>query len=630
MLLGCLISSRQPSLARPSGSEPLSLFNELKRRNVIRVAFGYVVSCWLLAQVADLVLGNIGAPDWVMQTLLLVMALGFPVVVFFSWAYEVTPEGIKRESEIDRSQSITHITSRKLDRAIIAVLIIALGYFAWESRFSRHETSADQAPSTADAIPQQAASEVTAEPVPAISKQSIAVLPFDNRSRNADDEYFTEGVHDDLLTKLAHIGSLKVISRTSVNRYKETDKSIPEIAAELGVTTIMQGAVQRSGSTVHINVQLIDAKTDEHLWAEIFDRELTAENLFAIQGEIASSIANALDATLTQDDEQQLITVPTDNLEALEAYFTGKQLADQRSREAIESAIVEFERAISLDPNFALAYAGLAYAWLLIPEYSATVDRKLSRDSSKSAIARALELDPELPSGLAFMGWSKMVHVYDWTSAEQLLRRALELQANNSAALHWLSHVLSWQGYHVEAIAVARQAVDVDPHSPLMLMNLAYILMDDGRFEEAAKYRELTLELRPDYTELWRNTWLTFMRAGEFENATQAVVNWAAGSGRDVNRARQLGRILEQSQSTGEMAQFPDELLTVLAIGTENLGQVYAAGGDAESAIAEIQIALDERAGSRSVLSMKINPLYDFFRDDPRFIKMLKEMNLYP
>ena len=605
------------------------MFNELKRRNVIRVAFGYIVSCWLLAQVADLVLENIGAPDWVMQTILLLMALGFPVVVFFSWAYEVTPEGIKRESEIDRSQSITHVTSRKLDRAIIAVLIIALGYFAWESRFSRSETGAEQALPAEDAIPQQAAPQAIAEPAPVISKQSIAVLPFDNRSRNVEDEYFTEGVHDDLLTKLARNGSLKVISRTSVNRYKETNKSIPEIAAELGVATVVEGAVQRSGSTMHINVQLIDAKTDEHLWAEIFDRELTAENLFAIQGEITSSIANALEATLAQDDELRLNTVPTDNLEALEAYFTGKQLADQRSREAIESAIGEFERAISLDPDFALAYAGLGYAWLLMPEYSATVDRKLSRDSSKSAIARALELDPELPSGLAFMGWSKMVHEYDWTSAEQLLRRALELQANSSDALHWLSHVLSFQGRHAEAIVVARQAVEVDPYSPLMTMNLAYILMDDGRFDEAARYRARTLELRPAYTELWRNTWLTFMRAGEFTNATQALVNWAAGTGRNVDQARQLGHILEESQSSGEIARFPEELLTNLAIGTENLGQVYAAGGDADSAIAEIRVALNEHAGSRSVLSMKINPLYDFIRDDPRFIEMLKEANLY-
>ncbi len=323
-------------------------------------------------------------------------------------------------------------------------------------------------------------------------------------------------------------------------------------------------------------------------------------------------------------------TTPTDNLAALEAYFIGKLLADQRGRVAIESAIEEFERAISLDPDFALAYAGLGYAWLLIPEYSATVDPGLSRDSSKAAIARALELDPELPSGLAFMGWSKMVHEYDWVSAEQLLRRALELQPNNSGALHWLSHVLSFQGQHVEAIAVARQAVEVDPYSPLMTMNLAYILMDDGQFEETAKYRELTLALRPDYTELWRNTWLTFLRAGEFDNATQALVNWASGTGRNVDQARQLGLILERSHESGDIAQFPGDLLSDLAIGNENLGQVYAAGGDAESALATIRIALDEHAGSRSVLSMKINPLYDFIRDDPRFVQMLKEVNLQP
>ncbi len=228
------------------------------------------------------------------------------------------------------------------------------------------------------------------------------------------------------------------------------------------------------------------------------------------------------------------------------------------------------------------------------------------------------------------MGWSKMVHEYDWQSAEELLRKSLKIQAHSSDALHWLSHVLSFQGHHEEAIATARLAVEVDLWSPLMNMNLAYILMDDKRFDESAKYRDVTLKLRPNYTELWRNTWLTFMRAGEFENATETFVNYAAGTGRDVDKARQLGEILEQSHRTGEMAQFPADLLSSLSIGTENLGQVYAAGGDAESAIAELRIALDERAGSRSVLSMKINPLYDFIRDDPRFIEMMKEANLAP
>jgi TolB-like protein len=588
----------------------LSFFKELKSRNVFKVGIAYVVVAWVIIQLADVLAPQLNLPDWTARMITFIVLLGFPVALVMAWALELTPQGVKKAG------------GSNMPIYIFAVVLLATSFYWY---FGKEPDPATNPPSeTTQAVEKEVAAVIPA------GLPSIAVIPFENMSMDVANEPFTVGIHGDLLTQLSKINSLKTISRTSVLRYRSSDKSIPEIAIELGVSYVVEGGVQRTGDKVRISVQLIDAASDEPLWAETYDRGLSAANIFAIQSEIASSITIELEATLTQDDEQRLNTVPTNNLEALEAYFTGKQLADERGREAIESAIGEFERAISLDPDFALAYAGLAYAWLLIPEYSATVDPKLSRDSSKAAIARALELDSELPSGLAFMGWSKMVHEYDWVSAEQLLRRALELQAHNSGALHWLSHVLSFQGRHAEAIAIARQAVEVDPYSPLMTMNLAYILMDDGQFEESAKYRGRTLELRPDYAELWRNTWLTLMRAGEFAKATQALVNWAAGTGRDVDQARQLGRILERSQSSGEMAQFPEELLTNLAIGNENLGQVYAAGGDADSAIAEIQIALDERAGSRSVLSMKINPLYDFIRDDPRFIEMQKEANLFP
>jgi len=588
----------------------LSLFKQLKHRNVIKVGIAYVVVAWLIIQLADVLAPQLNLPEWTPRMITFIVLLGFPVSLVMAWALELTPQGVQKAG------------GSNMPIYIFAAVLAAISFYWY---FGKETGSANKPSSeTAQAVEKQIKAVISAGP------PSIAVIPFQNMSMDDANEPFTVGIHDDLLTQLSKINSLKIISRTSVLRYKGSDKPIPEIANELGVTSVVEGGVQRVGDNVRINVQLIDAASDKHLWAETYDRKLSAANIFAIQSEIASSIANALEATLTQDDEQRLDTAPTENLEALQAYFTGKLLADQRGREAIESSIQEFERAISLDPNFALAHAGLAYAWLLIPEYSTSVDPKMSRDSAKAAIARALELDPELPSGLTFMGWSKMVHEYDWTSAEQLLSRALELQGNNSGALHWLSHVLSWQGRHAEAIAIARQAVEVDPYSPLMTMNLAYILMDDGQFEETAKYRLLTLELRPDYTELWRNTWLTFLRAGEFDNATQALVNWATGTGRDVAQARQLGRILEQSQKTGEMAQFPEDLLSNLDIGNENLGQVYAAGGDAESAIASIRIALDERAGSRSILSMKINPLYDFIRDDPRYIEMLKEVNLYP
>jgi len=585
----------------------MSFFTELRKRNVFKVTIAYLVVGWVLIQIADVLAPQLNLPEWTPRMITFVILLGFPVSLVMAWALELTPQGVKKASGSD------------VPIYVFGVVLVALSIY-W---YFGQQSEAPSQPATGTAQTEDETIIHTGPP-------SIAVIPFVNMSMDEANEPFTVGIHDDLLTQLSKINSLRTISRTSVLRYRGSDKSIPEIAKELGVSSVLEGGVQRVGDNVRINVQLINATTDEHLWAQTYDRELSAANIFAIQSEIAKSIARALEATLTDADHERLGITPTQNLAALEAYFIGKQLADQRGREAIESAIKQFERAVSLDPDFALAYAGLGYAWLLIPEYSAIVDRKLSKDSSKAAIARALELNPELSAGLAFMGWSKMVHEYDWQAAERLLRKALVNHANNSDALHWLSHVLSWQGRHEEAISVARRAVDVDPYSPLMTMNLAYILMDDGHFDETAKYRDITLQLRPNYTELWRNTWLTFMRAGQFESATKALVNWAGGTGRDVDEARKLGRILEHSNKTGEMAQLPAELLANLSIGTENLGQIYAAGGDAESALTAIRVALDERAGSRSVLSMKINPLYDFIRDDPRFIELMQEANLYP
>ncbi len=586
----------------------MSFFNELKQRNVFKVSIVYLVVGWLLIQVAEVVAPQMNLPEWTPRMITFVVMLGFPVSLVMAWALELTPEGVKKAS------------GSNAPIYIFALVLAGLSlYWFFDTSV---ETTVQTSRTSGLKVPVSATVE-TGPP-------SIAVLPFANMSMDDANEPFTVGIHDDLLTQLSKINSLKVISRTSVLRYRGSDKSIPEIAAELGVSSILEGGVQRVGDNVRINVQLIDAAKDEHLWAETYDRKISAANIFAIQSEIAASIALALEATLTEADQTRMSSVPTQNLEALEAYFSGKRLADQRGKQPIEAAIREFEQAVELDPNFALAYAGLGYAWLLMPEYSPTIDRKLTRDSSRSAIARALELDPELSEGLAFMGWSKMVHEYDWQAAEALLRKALSIKANNSDALHWLSHVLSFQGIHKEAVATARKAVEVDPYSPLMNMNLAYILMDDKRFDETAYYRDFTLELRPNYTELWRNTWLTFMRAGDFKSATESLVNWASGTGRDPAIARKLGEILEKSHNSGEMAEFPEELLATLGIGTENLGQVYAAGGDTENALKELRIALDEHAGSRSVLSMKINPLYDFIRSDPRFIQLMKEANLAP
>jgi len=226
------------------------------------------------------------------------------------------------------------------------------------------------------------------------------------------------------------------------------------------------------------------------------------------------------------------------------------------------------------------------------------------------------------------MGWNRLIHDYDWPGAEQTLRRALEIQSNHSGALHWLSHVLSWQGKHEEALAVARQAVAVDPLSRLMKMNLAYILVDAGDFENAIPLARSTIEGQPGLASRMRNLWLHELRAGNAEGGAEVLEAWANAEGRDVAAARDIGKLFIQHQRSGEALEVSDELVTRMSLGSEDLAQVYAFVGDGESALQALKIAFEERSGSRSVLSMKINPGYDFIRGDPRFVALLQKLGL--
>jgi len=581
------------------------LVTELKRRNVMRVAVAYAIAGWVLMQIAATVLPIFETPPWILKVVTFLIVLGFPIALILAWAFEMTPEGIKREADVERSDSITAQTGRKLDRAIIVVLLVGIAWLA------------------ADKLLWTDGETVITE-----DKRSVAVIPFQNMSQDAANEPFTIGIHDDLLTQISKIGSIKTISRTSVLQYRDTTKTIPEIARELGVATILEGGVQRAGSRVRINAQLIDAATDEHLWAETYDRELNATNIFAIQSEIALAIAAALQATLTVDEQQRLDNVPTRSIAALERYFVGKQMLEGRNTDSLLAAVDYFQQVIKLDPDFALAYSGLADAYMLLPEYTASVDPGEIQAKSEAATAKAISLDPDLPEVLSSMGWNRLIHDYDWAGAEQMLRRALEIQPNHSGALHWLSHVLSWQGKHEEALAVARKAVAVDPLSRLMKMNLAYIMVDAGDFGRGIPLARTTIERNPNFVSQMRNRTLHELRAGDIESGAMGLEAWAAAEGRDVAAARAIGKLFVRHQQSGEPQEISDELVTRLELGSEDLAQVYAFVGDGDSALQALEIAFEERSGSRSVLSMKINPAYDFIRDEPRFVALLQKLGL--
>jgi TolB-like protein/Flp pilus assembly protein TadD len=498
----------------------MSLLEELKRRNVFRVAIGYIITAWLLLQVVDLVLENINAPDWVMQVFMLALAIGFPLAIFFAWAFEVTPDGVKRESEVDRSQSIARSTGRKMDRNIIIAMALALAYFAYD-KFSgpEHDGPVQTDPPSSEAVAETAVT-TTSEALKTDEK-SIAVLPLVNRSINAEDAFFAEGLHDELLTQLSRISALRVISRTSVMGYAGTTKRIPEIASELGVKTLLEGGVQRSGNRVRINVQLIDASNDEHLWAEVYDRELTADNLFDIQSDITQAIASALQAVLTGEEQQNLEQKPTDNLDAYAYYLRGKAESKGYGRlnQDIERTIASFQAAIDLDPQFAAAYASLAIDWTELFWGTNKLGNELQH--ALKALQQAQALAPESPDTLTAEGYYHYWGHLDYAQAIAAFDQALEREPGNFLALRGKAYALRRLGSLDESIALMEKTISMDPLDAEMPTDLGYTLMHTGQIERARAMMNRSVKLAADRPfSQWARTELLLV-TGELEQASQ-------------------------------------------------------------------------------------------------------------
>ena len=477
----------------------MSFWEELRRRNVVRVGIAYAVGAWLVLQLTEVLSELLDLPAALGPIVVSIVLIGFPVALLAAWVFELTPEGLKRESDVDRGQLRTRQSGARLNALISVLLAVAVAYLLLDKLVLQDAPDGGivEAPVVtgaamdADPTPDTGSMEIPATP----SRQSIAVLPFENRSRVEDDAFFVEGVHDDLLTTLARIGDLKVISRTSVSQYAGTAKTIPEIAEELGVATVMEGAVQRAGDTVRINVQLIDAATDEHLWAEIYDRELTAENLFAIQSEISEQIARALEATLTQDEERRINERPTDNLAAYNAYLRGRQLQARRNTVQLNEAMAEFQRAVELDPNFALAWVGIGETATLLANWG-TMSREERDRIRKDAADRAIELAPDLGEA-----WTIYATVADsLEEAETRYQKAIELSPNYATSYLWYANDIQGDFRRLEeAQELLETAVSLDPLSPILRQQAAHNLYLMGHTDIAARRLQDLLDEDPEF-----------------------------------------------------------------------------------------------------------------------------------
>jgi len=501
----------------------MSLFRELRRRNVFRVAIAYLAGAWLLTEVAGTLFPAFGVPDWAFRFVVILFALGFVPALIFSWAYELTPEGLKREKDVVRDESITHLTAKRLDGITIGLIVVALLFVAADRIWL----------SPRMAVPPRTPAEVAIKDIPVSAPKppdvqnlpnSIAVLPFTNRSANPNDVYFVDGIHDDLLTHISKIGAIKTISRTSVMQYRDTEKTIPEIAHELGVGTILEGGVQRAGQQIRINVQLIDARTDEHLWAEIYDRSLTTENIFAIQSEISKAISEALKAVLSPAEQKRIEAVPTENLEAYEFYLIGKQRMARRDTDSLEGAVKYLTEAVEIDPNYALAWSALGDVYLLQREKAGVSENELLL-KAQTAIDKALEIDPGLGEAYTSLGMLRY-NFNDLDGAEQSYRKAIEVSPNYSTTYHWYSILLRGQGRLQEASEMISKAVQLDPMSAVIRVNLAAALRVEGRHEEALEELEQAVAINPSYVTAYgamaTMEWQVFNRMAK---AVQAFVN---------------------------------------------------------------------------------------------------------
>jgi len=482
----------------------MSFFNELKRRNVIKVVVAYIVTSWLVAQVAQLAAESFGAPDWVMKMFITLLALGFPIAIIFSWAFEMTPEGIKKERDVDRSQSITNVTGQKLNYTIIGLLVVALGYFAYD-KFLLTPTAGENA--------NVAESEQTQNSGP----RTIAVLPFVNMSEDKGNEYFSDGLTEELLNILAKIKELHVAGRTSSFAFKGKEDDLRIIGEKLNVSTILEGSVRKDDkrNRVRITAQLINVENGFHLWSETFDREL--DDIFVIQEEVAREVAKALRVTLLGEEAEQVSHIATTGFNAYDIYLRGLQNLNEYSYASLNRATNDFQRALTLDPTYTPAQLGLIRTWQSLADTGA-ITRKEAADRSLPLLTLILQHEPDNADVHVLMAWVQ-VFQKDREAAEASYREALSKNSRNVAALIELGGFLRNRERVDEGMEYILRAAQIEPYSVPVQWELCWSYMWLQNLPGALKACGQIREISPDNPMGYYGTSLAYHLSGDIAQA---------------------------------------------------------------------------------------------------------------
>jgi TolB-like protein len=580
----------------------VSLLAELRRRNVIRVALLYGLAAWIILQVADVLVPALALPVSALRLIALLLILGFPLVVMFSWVYELTPEGLKKQHEVDRSQSITHETGRKINYMIGALAVLAIIVVAVERFIPR----TPPAPSAEDAAAES------------LSAKSIAVLPFADMSAGKDQEYFADGLSEELLNLLAKLPELRVIGRTSSFQFKGRNEDLRVIGEKLNVAHILEGSVRKSGEKVRISAQLIRAADGSHLWSQTYDR--TLDDIFVVQDDIAGEVVKALKLTLL-DSTSVTRSRPVDP-EAYNLALQGRFFVERRGQKDLERAAELFRQSAERDPGYAPAWAGLSEAYIQQANTGLVQVADHFR-RAREAAEKALALDPQLADAHLALGWIHNRYDFDWEAADSSFRRALELEPGNAMALRRAGAQSLTLGRIKESIDLANKAIERDPLRPGSYVNLGLNLLADNRDAEAEAAFRKALELEPDGVALHQLLGLALLLQGK----TDAALREGRQETDEVWRLLNLSLVFHALGRRGES----DAALAALkgkfaAGGAYQIAEVHAFRGEADLAFEWLERAYTQRDGG--IAEIKGDRLMRGIVGDPRYKAFLKKLKL--
>jgi TolB-like protein/Tfp pilus assembly protein PilF len=587
-----------------------SFFRELKQRKVYRVALGYAVFAWLLVQISATVMPAYHAPDWILPIFITAVALGFPVALVLAWAFELKGGAIEKTPEPIGSLSTAN-KRRVWLLAAMGLIISALAvgaYWLWHP--SRTASTASE-PSTVK--------------TPAVPEKSIAVLPFENLSGNPENAYFTDGIQEEILMRLAKIADLKVVSRTSTVRYKRSPGSLGEIATQLGVANVLEGSVQRTADRVHVNVQLIKAASDTHLWAEAYDRKLT--DIFAVESEIAKTIADTLQAKLTGSERNAIAAQPTQNTEAYQLYLKGRYFWNKRTGQNLNKAADYFNQAIAADPKYTLAYVGLADAYVLMPFYGAGTPQDCY-PKAKAAAKRALELDDTLTEAHTSLAYVLHVCDLDFDGSIREFQRAIELNPNYATAHHWYGiELLASLGRFDEAIREVKRGLELDPLSLPINGGLGRTYYLARRYDEAIEQLRKTSEMDPGFYYAHWNLGSALAAKGAIGAAIEEYQK-ARALDDDPFVLGLLGHAYAFSDKKTEALKILDELKELSKkryVSAYSFALVYLGLGNKEEALRWLEKSYQDRTGN-DLVYFRVEPLLDPLRGEPRFEELVTKV----